>query len=81
MLAAQLAVLPDQVPAAQRGFVAGVLGICVPVAAISATFLVNLFSGNQLAMFLVPCAVGGLFVVLFAAALDDRRLVRADRPA
>jgi MFS family permease len=80
LLAAQLAVLPDQVSVAQRGIVSGVLGICVPVAAVSATFVVKLFSGNQLAMFLTPCAVGGFFVVLFAATLDDRRLARGDRP-
>jgi MFS family permease len=80
LLAAELAVLPDQVPVTQRGVVSGVLGICLPIAAIGATFVVKLFSGNQLAMFLVPCAVGGFFVVLFAATLDDRRLAAGDRP-
>ena len=81
LLAALVAVLPDQVPVTQRGLVAGVLGICVPVASVSGTFLVKLFTGNQLAMFLAPCAVGGLFILLFAVTLDDRRLARADRPA
>lgn len=80
LFAAQLAVLPDQVPVSQRGIVSGVLGMCLPVAAVSATFVVKLFSGNQLAMFLTPCAVGGFFVVLFAATLDDRRLTKQDRP-
>jgi MFS family permease len=46
LLAALVAVLPDQVPVTQRGLVAGVLGICVPVASVSGTFLVNLFAGN-----------------------------------
>jgi MFS family permease len=59
LLAALVAVLPDQVPVTQRGLVAGVLGICVPVASVSGTFLVDLFTGNLLAMFMVPCAVGG----------------------
>jgi len=81
LLAALVAVLPDQIPVTQRGLVAGVLGICVPVASVSGTFLVKLFTGNQLAMFLAPCAVGGLFILLFAVTLDDRRLARADRPA
>jgi MFS family permease len=81
LLAALVAVLPDQVPAGQRGLVSGVLGICVPIASVSATFLVQLFTGNQLAMFLAPCAIGGLFILLFAVRLDDRRLARADRPA
>jgi MFS family permease len=79
--AAQVAVLPDQVPVAQRGMVAGVLGVCLPIASVSGTFLVTLFTGNQLAMFLAPCAVGGFFILLFACTLDDRRLARADRPA
>jgi MFS family permease len=81
LLAALIAVLPDQVPLAQRGWVAGVLGICVPIASVAGTFLVKLFTGDQLAMFLVPCAIGGFFVLLFAATLDDRRLPAADKPA
>jgi MFS family permease len=81
LLAAQVAVLPDQVPVAQRGSVAGVLGIGLPIAAVSATFLVQLFTGNRLAMFLVPCAIGGFFVLLFVSTLTDRRLDPADKPA
>jgi MFS family permease len=81
LLAALVAVLPDQVPVVQRGLVAGVLGICLPVASVTGTFLVKLFTGNQLAMFLVPCAVGGFLILLFVTALRDRRLDRADRPA
>jgi MFS family permease len=76
-----VAVLPDQVPATQRGLVAGVLGVCVPIASVSGTFLVQLFSGSRLAMFLAPCAIGGFFVLLFAVRLDDRRLAKEDRPA
>jgi MFS family permease len=81
LLAALVAVLPDQVPAAQRGQVSGVLGVCVPIASVSGTFLVQLFTGNRLAMFLAPCAIGGFFVLLFAVRLNDRRLAKADRPA
>jgi MFS family permease len=81
LLAAMVAVLPDQVPVAQRGMVAGVLGVCVPVASVAGTFLVKLFTGNTIAMFLVPCAVGGAFILLFALTLNDRRLDRADKPA
>ena len=80
LLAAMVAVLPDQVPAAQRGMVSGVLGVCVPIASVSGTFLVKLFTGNQLAMFLAPCAMGGFFVLLFAATLRDRRLSKAEKP-
>jgi MFS family permease len=80
LLAALVAVLPDQVPVGQRGMVAGVLGVCVPVASVSGTFLVTVFSGNQLVMFLAPCAIGGAFILIFAAVLEDRRLPKEDRP-
>src|SRR3954449_13387499 len=78
--AAQGAVLPDQVPAPQRGTVSGVLGICQPVASVVGTYLVQAFDRSQLTMFLAPCAVGGVFVILFAMRLPDRRLDPADRP-
>jgi MFS family permease len=80
LLAALVAVLPDQVPVAQRGSVAGVLGICLPIASVGGTYVVQLFTGNTLAMFLAPCAIGGFFILLFAATLHDRRLVAADKP-
>jgi MFS family permease len=80
LLAALIAVLPDQVLGAQRGLVSGVLGVCLPIAAVSGTFLVKLFTGHPIATFLVPCATGGFFILLFALALKDRRLARADRP-
>jgi MFS family permease len=80
MLAALVAVLPDQVPVAQRGTVAGILGICLPIASVGGTYVVDVFAGHQLAMFLAPCALGALFIVPFALRLDDRRLAPADRP-
>jgi MFS family permease len=81
LLAAMVAVLPDQVPSVQRGLVSGVLGVCVPIASVCGTFLVKLFTGNVLAMFLVPCAIGGLFILLFAVTLKDRRLASAEKQA
>ena len=81
LLAALIAVLPDQVPVAQRGRVAGVLGICLPIASVSGTFVVQLFTGNTLAMFLAPCAIGGFLILLFTFRLTDRRLAAEDRPA
>ena len=81
LLASLIAVLPDQVPVSQRGLVAGVLGICLPIASVSGTYVVQLFSGNTLAMFLAPCAIGGFFILLFALTLHDRRLDTADQPA
>jgi MFS family permease len=81
LLAALVAVLPDQVPVSQRGLVAGVLGICLPIASVSGTYVVQLFTGNILAMFLAPCAIGGFFILLFAATLRDRRLAAIEKTA
>ncbi len=81
LLAAMVAVLPDQVPSAQRGQVSGILAVCLPIASVSGTFLVQLFTGIPLVMFLAPCAIGGFFVLVFAATLKDRRLAEADKPA
>jgi len=81
LLAAMVAVLPDQVPSAQRGLVSSVLGVCLPVASVCGTFLVKLFTGSLLAMFLGPCAIGGFFIVLFAITLHDRRLASVRKPA
>lgn len=81
ILAAQTAVLPDQVPTRQRGVVSGVLGICVPAASVAGTYLVQAFDGSLLTMFAVPCLVGGVLVLQFALRLPDRRLDAADRPA
>jgi MFS family permease len=80
LLAALVAVLPDQVPAAQRGTVSGVLAICLPLASVGGTFLVQLFTGSQVAMFLVPSAIGAVLILPFAVTLKDRRLAEADKP-
>jgi MFS family permease len=79
VLAALLAVLPDQVPSRQRGFVSGVLGVCLPVASVLGTLLVKLFSPHTQAMFLAPCLVGGVAILWFMWRLDDRRLDPANR--
>jgi MFS family permease len=80
LLASLVAVLPDQVPTAQRAVVSGLLAVCLPAASVAGTFLVQSFDQNQLTQFLAPCAVGGFFVLLFAARLHDRRLDIGRRP-
>ena len=81
LLAAMVAVMPDQVPSVQRGLVSGVLGVCLPAASVCGTFLVKLFTGSLLEMFLGPCAIGGFFILLFAVTLHDRRLASGRKPA
>jgi MFS family permease len=80
LLAALVAVIPDQIPSVQRGQVSGVLGVCLPVGSVCGAFVVKLFTGSLLAMFLAPCAIGGFFILLFAVTLNDRRLAKADKP-
>ncbi|MET0536145.1 MAG: MFS transporter [Steroidobacter sp.] len=74
VLAAVIAVLPDQVPAEQRGTVAGVMGICLPLGQVCGTFVVQSVSGSMLLMFVLPALIGTLAVLPFAFVLRDRRL-------
>src|SRR4029453_9265971 len=76
LMAAMVAVLPDQVPTAQRGVVSGALGVCLPVASVSGTYIVKLFTGSLLAMFMAPCLLGGTVILLFVVRIDDRRLAK-----
>jgi MFS family permease len=80
LLAAQAAILPDQVPTVQRGLVSGILGVCLPAASVTATYLIQAFEGRQLMMFLAPLLVGGVFVGIFTSSLRDRRLDPVDKP-
>jgi MFS family permease len=81
LLAAMAAVMPDQIPRGQRGIVSGLVAVCLPVASVVGTFLVQRFDQNILTMLLVPCAVGGMFVLQFVARLTDRRLDPGDKPS
>ena len=67
-------------PSPNVGLVSGLLGICLPVASVVATFVVKTLTGTEWAMFLAPCAIGGVFILLFVATLPDRRLDPVDKP-
>jgi MFS family permease len=73
VLASIIAVLPDQVPLVQRGTVAGILGICLPLGQVGGTFLVDSVSNSTLTSFMLPAAIGLIAVLLFTLALADRR--------
>lgn len=77
VLAALVAVLPDQVPPEQRGTVAGVLGTCMPLGQLAGTFAVQSVSESMLAMFMVPALIGTAAILTLAFTLADRRLDRA----
>lgn len=80
LLAAMAAVLPDQVPVAQRGMIGGILGVCLPVASVIGTYLVKLFEPNLVGMFLAPCVFAAVFIVLFAATMRDPQHDPTDLP-
>ncbi len=80
VLAAIVAILPDQVPAEQRGTVAGVLGICMPIGQVAGTFLVQALPSSMMLRFTVPAVVGSIAVLLLVAILPDRRQSPGDVP-
>ncbi|MFF5078283.1 MFS transporter [Actinoplanes sp. NPDC000266] len=71
-LATLTALLPDQVPAHQRGRVGGILGLMTSIAILAGTALAALLSGHTFAMFMVPAVIGTLTVALLISILKDR---------
>ncbi|WP_025157822.1 MFS transporter [Leifsonia aquatica] len=78
VLAAANATLPDQVPAASRGKVSGIVGVTTPLAILAGSFIIN-FIGGDLLRFLVPALLALLVAVFFVAVLKDRRLTEKPR--
>lgn len=75
VVAALIALVPDQVPAAQRGRVSGLAGMCTPVGAVVGAMLIpGLSQLGPLAMFLTPAAFLVIGVALLVIMVDDRRL-------
>ena len=80
LLAALVAILPDQVPSEQRGTVSGVVGVSLPLGMIAGTYLVQAVAGSMFAVFLVPAVIALVGAVGLAWVLPDRRLARSGRP-
>jgi MFS family permease len=84
VLAAMVAILPDQVPEQQRGTVSGVLAVCLPLGQALGTLVVRNVSDSALLTFLLPAVLGSGAVFLLAWRLPDRPLgaaVAPQRPA
>ena len=77
VLAAMVAIVPDQISSSQRGTVVGILGVCMPVGQIVGTYLVQLLSANLTLALLVPGALGLAGVLALAWVLPDASLARA----
>jgi MFS family permease len=71
VLAAMVAIVPDQIPTSQRGTVVGVLGVCMPVGQIVGTYLVQLLADNLTLALLVPGAIGVAGVLALVFVLPD----------
>lgn len=74
VIAALLPLLPDHVPADQRGRISGLLGMGLPVGAVGGAFLAQAFTGTTLLMFLIPAVVLVVGVGALVLSFTDRRL-------
>jgi MFS family permease len=72
VLAAMVAILPDQVPEQQRGTVSGVVAICLPLGQALGTLVIRGVSDSAVLIFLLPAALGTAAVLLLAWVLPDR---------
>lgn len=66
------ALLPDQIPAQQRGKVSGILGLMTSVSILAGSALAAALAGSALLMFAVPAAIGVATVALLVVILKDR---------
>lgn len=81
MLAALVAIVPDQVPEQQRGMISALAGMSVYVALLIGSAVVSLTGTGSNAMFLVPTAIGLVTILGFALLLDDRPTHNEPTPA
>jgi MFS family permease len=81
VLAAMVAIVADRIPAAQRGTVVGILGVCMPVGQIVGTWLVQLLSDNLTLALLVPGAIGVAGVLTLTFVLPDTLPPQVDQDA
>jgi MFS family permease len=76
-LASVIALLADQIPSEQRGTVAGIMGVCMPLGQLIGTYIVQLFADSIVLAFMVPAALGAMAVLILATVLRDRHLTDA----
>lgn len=70
-LAAYMAAISDQLPAAQYGRVSGLVGIAGNLGVLIATWLASGLAENMFALFLVPGVIGMALVMVFAFMLPE----------
>jgi MFS family permease len=72
VLAAMVAILPDQVSEQQRGTVSGVIAICLPLGQALGTLVVRGVFESTMLTFLLPAALGTAAVLLLVWLLPER---------
>lgn len=73
------ALMPDFVPPSQRGRMSGLLGLTLPMAYVTGTFLTQFTTENHIAMFLVPWLPCLISVPLLVATVRERPFVSTTR--
>lgn len=74
LLAVTTAILPDQIPAAERGRVSGMLSMCMSAAPTLGAMMVRQFLESSLWMFLAPGLIMAAGSLALSAILNDRHL-------
>lgn len=70
--AAVMALLPDQIPKHQRGFVSGAMGMCIPAGMIAGFAIANYYIDNSQMMFLIQPAILLILVVVLCFSYADK---------
>jgi len=71
VLAALMALMPDQIPESQRGAVGGLLGMCMPAGILAGVYVAQ-EAASLAQMFLLPAGLFTVFVLLLCACMRDR---------
>jgi MFS family permease len=72
VLAAMVAILPDQIPESQRGTVSGIIAVCLPLGQALGVLVVRGVSTSTMLSFMLPALIGTAAVLLLAWVLPDR---------
>jgi MFS family permease len=79
-LVACTAAIPDQLAPDRRGPASTVVGLSLPIGAVTGLFIAQLVAPNLTLMILIPAIIAAVGAVLFAFRLRDRQLSAAERP-
>jgi MFS family permease len=73
---AYLATIADQVPPQQSATITALGGVMQNVGILAALYLASALTGNMIALFMVPAAIGVVGMLIYALVLPDKRLRR-----